>query len=140
MTANQLHQIQQRARLAGVVFDVDQEDIPIPTHCPALGVELRRGDVHDCPSLDRLDPARGYTVDNVAWVSLRANRIKNDATLAELYRVADWCYEEHRRRGIPASTRLRPVAIKLTHCLYCGVESALALCDECVKLYTEEDR
>lgn len=84
----------------------------MPTHCPALGVELKRGDIHDSPSLDRLDPARGYTIDNVAWVSQRANRIKNDATLAELYRVADWCYEEHRRRGIPAPTRLRPMEEK----------------------------
>ena len=35
-------------------------------------------------SLDRIEPARGYTPDNVWVISWRANHIKADASLGEL--------------------------------------------------------
>jgi hypothetical protein len=40
------------------------------------------------PSLDRLVPAKGYTVENVRVICLRCNWVKSDATLAELETVA----------------------------------------------------
>lgn len=40
--------------------------------------------------LDRLVPALGYVKGNVAFISRRINRLKNDATLQELERLVEW--------------------------------------------------
>ena len=45
------------------------------------------------PSIDRIDPKKGYVKDNIIVVSMRANRIKTDATVDEIRRVADF-YEK----------------------------------------------
>jgi hypothetical protein len=42
------------------------------------------------PSLDRIDPKKGYVKGNVAVISYKANRIKQDATPEELEAVASW--------------------------------------------------
>lgn len=62
--------------------------IPI-THCPLLGIKLNfsatgRGFHDDSPSIDRIDPSKGYVPGNVWIISSRANRIKSNATLDEL--------------------------------------------------------
>lgn len=69
-------------------FTLTLDDImPLPLLCPVLGIELRKGthsgDDHSY-SLDRTDNTRGYVPGNVAVISRRANRIKNDATFAEV--------------------------------------------------------
>lgn len=49
------------------------------------------GKVHQAsPQLDRIDNTKGYTKDNVVVVSKRANTIKNDATVQELCKVAEF--------------------------------------------------
>ena len=45
------------------------------------------------PSIDRIDPKKGYVKDNIIVVSMRANRIKTDATVDEIRKVADF-YEK----------------------------------------------
>ena len=70
-----------RARRKGIEFDLLLEDIVIPEQCPVLGIPM------DHPSLDRFDPTRGYTADNVRVISMRANMIKNDATVEDLERI-----------------------------------------------------
>jgi hypothetical protein len=42
------------------------------------------------PSIDRIDNNGGYTVDNIAVISWRANRLKNNATSDELRQIAEW--------------------------------------------------
>lgn len=42
------------------------------------------------PSIDRVDPKKGYTVDNIAIVCWRCNRIKQDATAEELRVIANF--------------------------------------------------
>jgi len=44
-------------------------------------------------SIDRIDPRKGYVKDNIIVVSMRTNRIKTDATVDEIRRVADF-YEK----------------------------------------------
>lgn len=77
-----------RARLSGREFDLDLSDVVIPTHCPILGIELYSEAGQGCgdhsPTLDRVDNARGYIKGNVCVISGRANRLKRDASLAEL--------------------------------------------------------
>ena len=82
-----------RAKLAGLPFDLTIDDMPtVPGVCPVLGIAIRRslGRFTDSsPSLDRIRPALGYVQGNVRVVSWRANRIRTDATAAELLLVAE---------------------------------------------------
>ena len=99
-----------RAGKLGIEHTLTQETIPeIPECCPALGTPLVIGGrgadgTRNSPSLDRLDNTEGYTPDNVTWMSLRANAIKTDATLSEIYQVADWLHGELKKRGIDPTT------------------------------------
>ena len=72
----------------GLPFNLTLDDIQIPAVCPIFGtllaVSTGRGRSANSPSLDRIIPALGYTRGNVWVISLRANRIKNDASVDEL--------------------------------------------------------
>lgn len=75
----------------GLLFNLTLDDLwPIPEVCPALGIPMSLdAEHHDhSVSIDRIDPLKGYTSDNVVLVSQRANRIKNDASVDELERLA----------------------------------------------------
>jgi|SRR5579863_6418637 len=77
-----------QCKAVGREFDLTVEDIlPLPTHCPVFGIELdygRKEHVMDnSPSLDRLNSTKGYVRGNVAIISHRANRIKNEGTIEE---------------------------------------------------------
>lgn len=79
-----------RAKRAGVPFNLELEDIQIPEQCPILGVQLvtKAGKRTDStPSLDRKTPGKGYVKGNVAIISWRANRLKNDGTIEELEKI-----------------------------------------------------
>lgn len=74
-------------------FTVQMSDIEWPTHCPILGLELdwfAESAQENSPSYDRIDHTKGYTPGNVAIMSWRANRIKNDGTAEEHRKIADW--------------------------------------------------
>ena len=76
-----------RAKKKNVPFDLLPEDIRIPENCPVFGIPLLRGEgiaEDQSPSLDRMVPEKGYVKGNIWVISHRANRIKNNATLAEL--------------------------------------------------------
>jgi hypothetical protein len=66
---------------------------PKDFRCPVLGMKMvwtgtRNG--QNNPSLDRKVPDLGYVKGNVAWISYRANQIKNDATIEELEKIIDY--------------------------------------------------
>lgn len=74
-------------------FDLTEEDIVIPKECPILGIPLMKneGNLQDSsPSIDRIDNTLGYTRDNIVVVSMKANRLKSDATVEELMKVAEF--------------------------------------------------
>jgi hypothetical protein len=84
-----------KAKERGIEFSLKLEDVVFPTHCPALGVELsyvqRGGNPGSRPntaSFDRIDPSKGYIPGNVIIVSELANRIKTNATVEQIERVA----------------------------------------------------
>lgn len=88
-----LSQARHGAAKRGLSCTITVEDIKIPAHCPVLGMELRCGERrrHDAsPSLDRINNSLGYIPGNVIVVSLKANRIKNNATPVEIRMVADF--------------------------------------------------
>lgn len=81
-----------RAKKKNLPFDISIEDIYVPDVCPVLGItlEIGRDDLDTSPSLDRLDPAKGYVKGNVNVISYRANTLKNNATSEELLKVVKW--------------------------------------------------
>jgi hypothetical protein len=82
-----------RAKKLGLPFSISPEDIIIPEICPVLGIPLviaSDSGNDNSPSLDRIIPELGYVPGNVAVISRRANRIKNDANLNELKKVVAW--------------------------------------------------
>lgn len=82
-----------RATKSGVPFSISEQDISIPHSCPVLDIPILVGQSKasdNSPSLDRIMPAMGYVPGNVEVISMRANRIKNDATPDELRMVADY--------------------------------------------------
>lgn len=82
-----------RAKKLGVPFAIEKSDIVVPCTCPVLGIPLTIGDgvLHDgSPTLDRLIPELGYVPENIAVISNRANRMKDDGTAEEHRLLADW--------------------------------------------------
>jgi hypothetical protein len=59
------------------------------------------------PTLDRILPELGYIEGNVAFISYRANRIKDNGTMKEHYAIADWIWNHiHAKQNTlaPVST------------------------------------
>lgn len=93
-----------RAKKSGISFSLTREDISIPEICPVLGIKLQRGSIQQrdaSPSIDRIIPELGYVPGNIAIVSYRANRIKNNGTVEEHRRIATWM-EEQLTAGVVA--------------------------------------
>lgn len=86
-----LHSCRARAKVLGLEFNLTVDDLAVPTHCPVFGIPLTMGydrRTENTPSVDRIDPSRGYVRGNIAVVSWRANRLKSNATAAELEALA----------------------------------------------------
>jgi hypothetical protein len=85
-----------RAKTMGLEFDLSVEDIVIPEFCPVLGIKLERsktrGPQPNSPSVDRRDPAKGYTKNNISVISMKANTCKSDLTKDQLRSL--WEYSE----------------------------------------------
>jgi hypothetical protein len=98
-----LRGIRNRAHAKGLAFDLTLEDLTVPACCPVLGIPLsvrpgrgRRQD--DSPSVDRIDNSKGYTRNNIVIVSLRANRLKADASVTELSKIARFYRARQKER------------------------------------------
>ncbi len=75
---------------------------PLPTHCPILGIELdyavSKSPSDNSPSLDRLDHSKGYVKGNVVLCSVRANRIKNNGSVEEHRKIADFMEQWQKKQ------------------------------------------
>lgn len=86
-----------RAKAKGLEFDLVKSDLSIPDVCPVLGIQLAVSSKRrsaGSPSLDRIDNTKGYTKENVCVISLRANVLKNDATIDELEKITNYMKEK----------------------------------------------
>lgn len=91
-----------RAKKRGLDFDLVAEKMAIPERCPLTEEPLRLEGRKEAwnPSLDRIDPAKGYTMDNVWVISWRANKLKNNGTLDEFETITrNW------RRAVDERTK-----------------------------------
>lgn len=87
-----------RAKSRGLPFNLTLDDLgPLPEYCPVLGIPLEIGTglhTDGSPSLDKIIPQMGYVKGNVLIISMRANRLKSNATPTEMRLLADF-YENH---------------------------------------------
>lgn len=86
---------QQRAKKNNIEFNLEKKDIKVPTKCPILEIPLvihngTSGGRNHSPSLDRIDPNKGYTKDNVWVISQLANIMKSNADKEMLIIFANW--------------------------------------------------
>ena len=78
---------------SGKEWTIEFGDLSFPTHCPVLNIPLNYFSEQRCensPSFDRINPSLGYVKGNVAVISWRANRIKNDGSAEEHRLIAEW--------------------------------------------------
>lgn len=78
-----------------VPFDLDEEYLSSlwTGVCPVLGVEIKKSTERTdeyAAELDRFDPKVGYVKGNVAFLSRKINRLKNNASVEELERLLTW--------------------------------------------------
>ncbi len=86
-----------RANKRGIEFSITLADVPVPQDCPCCGRELKlrtgpvqKGPSDASPSIDRINPTRGYVPGNVAVICWRCNELKRDASIAELRTILSW--------------------------------------------------
>ena len=84
-----------RSLAKNIYFDLEKEDIEIPMICPVLKIPMfssvgNRGGGPASPTIDRIDPRKGYTKDNIQVICKRANTIKSNATPEELKLICEW--------------------------------------------------
>jgi len=82
-----------RAKSKNLEFNISLEDIIVPENCPVLDTKLEVSNIKrtgNSPSLDRIDNSKGYVKGNVIVISFRANRIKSDASIDELEKIANF--------------------------------------------------
>lgn len=89
---NILNRVKQRCKRGDIEFNLELSDIIIPEVCPVLDIKLiQAGEIWDnSPSIDRIDNSKGYIKGNIQIISMRANRIKCDASSQELRLLADY--------------------------------------------------
>lgn len=117
-----LRHAKRRATIKGLPFNLCESDITIPDTCPALCIPLAKNlgaktGNDNSPSLDRIIAHRGYVRGNIIVVSNKANRIKSNATPAEMLAVAKFYLQllkgkknpnPSHRRGHPLLHRRGP--------------------------------
>lgn len=82
-----------RAKRKGLPFNITIEDIILPTHCPALNIEMKVNTEHvqyNSFSIDRIIPELGYIKGNIQVISHLANSLKSNHDKEVLLNFAKW--------------------------------------------------
>jgi hypothetical protein len=93
----------ERAIEKGIVFKLKSyKDLPeVPEYCPVLNIPLHVGDkvcTNNSPSLDRIDNSKGYIKGNIQIISLKANQMKNNATLGDVEKLYNYMKKQNIER------------------------------------------
>lgn len=72
-----------------IEFNLTENDIIYNEICPVLGIKMEIGgnNLNNSPTLDRINPHKGYIKGNVVVISHLANRIKNQATIKDIENI-----------------------------------------------------
>ena len=91
-----LNNLKASAKKRNIEFSLtasDIDDIGIPITCPVLNIPIyfHRGQVKDDSiSFDRINSNKGYEKDNIIIVSYRVNKLKSNATIDEMKKIANF--------------------------------------------------
>ena len=91
-----MQRVKKRANEISVPFNLTKQWLldNTPESCPVFGTNFTffgNKNVWECsPTIDRLDPKKGYTIDNVIVISMKANVIKSAYGSADIFQVATW--------------------------------------------------
>lgn len=96
------HNAKARAKRLKLEFNIPKGCLVVPDFCPVLKIQIipgrNKGKFTDnSPSIDRIDNDKGYVIGNVHVISYLANRIKTNATVDQIMRVALYFKELHER-------------------------------------------
>ena len=92
----QIYRTRVRAVEKKIPFDLTVEYVKsiCPDKCPVFETPFNFiGNKHlipESPSIDRIDPAKGYVEGNIAIISAKANQIKSAYKFQDIYKVAAW--------------------------------------------------
>jgi hypothetical protein len=91
---NRLTRIKHRSKKNNLDFNLDRSDFPEFPVCPIFNTDLTYNpdekDIYKKASVDRIDPTKGYTKDNIKIISYKANMLKNDSSIEVLQRLLDY--------------------------------------------------
>lgn len=96
--------LKQSAEKRGLEFSITKEDIPNPTHCCYLGVELAYDGTEltgASASVDRIDNSKGYVPGNLQTISNQANTMKGVATEEEIVKFSKAALLRHGGFMVP---------------------------------------
>lgn len=79
---NLFQRTKSRAKKRRLDFNIVISDIVIPRVCPILNMPLVKCTPY-APSIDRINPNKGYIKGNIRIISNRANMLKNNGTIEE---------------------------------------------------------
>lgn len=88
-----LANIKRRAKDYGLEFSLTKADLVFPENCACCGQRMEiaateaGGPARHSPSVDRIDSAKGYTPDNIAFICYRCNTLKKDGTVEEFENI-----------------------------------------------------
>jgi len=109
-----LNNAKSRAKRDNVPFDltIDYLESISTDECPVFHTPfdwgasgLGKGQAKEFgPTLDRIEPEKGYVEGNVAFISYKANRIKDNGTMQDHYDIADWIWNHIHAKEKSASS------------------------------------
>jgi hypothetical protein len=101
------------AKIRGIEFNLDPEDIVVPDICPIFNIPLIKDvnylkyngrknpmGVDEYPSIDRLDSTKGYIKNNINIISWKANNLKSNATLDDLEKLLKWVKSKYETQHL----------------------------------------
>ena len=97
-----LKRLKERSIQKGLDFDLTAADINVPLKCPVFGFDLQRNHkvpLFNSPSVDRIDPTKGYTKDNIQIISQLANAMKQNASPEQLLQFAKWVLTTYEKEN-----------------------------------------
>lgn len=112
------------AKRRGIEFNIKYSDIPLPSHCPVLGIPLKYKEFNlerckyngpDWATVDRFDNNAGYLPHNIWVISRLANTMKYSSSIEELELFCKSMLkkiENHRALGgVTDSCESRPLVV-----------------------------
>jgi hypothetical protein len=91
------------AKIKNLEHNITAEDLVLPKFCPLLGIEIDysagNGKNLSNPSVDRIDPTKGYIKGNVEVMSMFANIMKSKASNEQLITFAKNVLRKYSNEG-----------------------------------------